>query len=84
MDGRAALQTMGDALLGVLRFEAETVHHVHDTSVTNTVICKYEALLHRRDLGGTFKRRYIAVITLRNGRILHLREYGGPFRACDL
>lgn len=50
---------------------------VHDVDGV-TVICEYQARLHRADLGGSFYRRYVSVITLRGGQIAHLREYGGP------
>jgi uncharacterized protein len=77
MRGRDAFTAMVVALDGVLRFDKVTVTHVHDVDAS-TVICEYEALLHRADLGSSFRRRYIAVMTLRDRRIANLREYGGP------
>jgi ketosteroid isomerase-like protein len=61
----------------VLCFEKVTVTHLHDVDAS-TVIREYEPLLHRADLGGSFRRRYIAVMTPRHPRIASLREYGGP------
>ena len=77
MRGRAAMTVMVEALDRVLRFDEVTVAHVYDTGAS-TVICEYEAILHRADLGSAFRRRYVSVMTLREGRISHLREYGGP------
>ncbi len=77
MRGRAAMTAMVEALDGVLRFDEVTVTRVYDAEPP-TVICEYEAVLHRADLGGAFQRRYVSVMTLRDGRISHLREYGGP------
>ena len=79
MRGRAALEQMTASLRGILRFDDVTILELHDTNHAGTIICEYEALLHRSDLGGSFRRRYISVITIREGRIAHLREYGGPF-----
>lgn len=41
--GRAALQTMADALRGILPFEGMSMHHLHETTKVDT------APLHRRD-----------------------------------
>ena len=75
--GRVALEAMVTALDGMLRFDEVTVTRVLDVDEA-TVVCEYEALLHRADLGGRFRRRYISVITLRDGRFAHLLEHGGP------
>ena len=77
MRGRAAMTAMVQTLDGVLRFDELTVTHVYDIGEL-TVICEYEAILYRADLGGAFRRQYVSVMTLRDGRISHLREYGGP------
>ena len=79
MQGRAALEQMTASLLGILRFDDVPILNLHDTNQAGTIVCEYEALLHRSDLGGCFRRRYISVITIREGRIAHLRENGGPF-----
>jgi len=76
--GRTALAGMVESLSGVLQFHDVRVHHVLDVDAT-TVVCEYEALLHRHDLGQRFRRRYISVLTLHDGLIDQLREYGGPF-----
>ena len=75
--GQQAIAAMVHALDGVLRFDEVAFTGVHD-SPPATVVCEYHALLHRADLGGRFHRRYIAVLALRDGRIAHLREHGGP------
>jgi ketosteroid isomerase-like protein len=76
--GRAALEAMVASLDGVLRFDELTVTRVLDAG-DGTVVCEYAAVLHRADLGSRFRRRYVAVMTLRGGRLAHVREYGGPF-----
>jgi hypothetical protein len=47
--GRAALTAMVETLDGVLRFDEVAVNHVLDAD-RSTVICEYEAVLHRADL----------------------------------
>ena len=61
----------------MLRFDKVTVTHVHDVDAW-TVICEHKAILHCADLDSSFRRRYIAVMTLQDRRIASLREYGGP------
>ena len=76
--GRAAMAGMVEALSGVLQFHQVRFHRVLVVEPT-TVVCEYEALLERHDLGQRFRRRYISVLVLQDGRIAHLREHGGPF-----
>lgn len=76
--GRTALAEMVESLSGVLQFHQVLVRRVLDVDAT-TVVCEYEALLHRHDLGQRFRRRYISVLTLRDGLMEQLCEYGGPF-----
>lgn len=76
--GRAALAAMVGSLSGVLQFHQVVVHRVLDVDAT-TVVCEYEALLHRHDLGQRYRRRYVGVLTLRDGLVAGLREFGGPF-----
>jgi ketosteroid isomerase-like protein len=78
--GRHAIAQITAELRGILHFDAVTITQLHSSGQADVVICEYEAVLTRSDLGGQFARRYIAVATLREGRIAHLREYGGPFQ----
>lgn len=77
--GRAAIHAMTAALEGVLRFDEVEFSVTHMTGNPDVVVCEYNAVLTRFDLGGQFRRRYISVVTLQDGHIAHLREYGGPF-----
>lgn len=77
--GRTAIEDMAASLVGFLRFDEVTFRPVLPTDDPCIVVCEYDALLHRADHFGRLRRRYISVITLRDGRIAHLREYGGPF-----
>lgn len=77
--GRHAIAQMTIALRGILHFDSVTITQLHSTGQADVVVCEYEAVLTRSDLGGQFARRYVAIATLREGRIAHLREYGGPF-----
>ncbi len=76
--GRAALSALVGALHDILQFHQVRFRSVLDVDAT-TVVCEYEALLERFDLGQRFRRRYVGVVVLRGGRIAELREYGGPF-----
>lgn len=79
--GRAALEAMVAGLDGMLRFEELTVTRILDVDVDvdeRMIVCEYEAVLHRADLGGRFRRRYISIMTLKDGRLDHVREHGSP------
>jgi ketosteroid isomerase-like protein len=77
--GRAAIRTMVRQLEPMLRFDEVRFDEVHETREEDVLVCEYEALLTRADLGARLRRRYIAVVRLEAGRIVLLREYGGPF-----
>ncbi|MEJ5913507.1 nuclear transport factor 2 family protein [Pseudokineococcus sp. 1T1Z-3] len=78
VEGREAVAAMVTSLAGVLTFYDVRVHRVLDVDAT-TVVCEYEALLQRHDLGCRLRRRYVGVMTISDGLVAHLREYGGPF-----
>ena len=78
--GRAAIARMTADLAPVLRFESKRFTEVRITERPDVVVCEYEAVLTRADLRARLRRRYISIVTLRDGRVLHLREHGGPFR----
>lgn len=77
--GRQAIEHMAASLEGFLWFDDVTFDAVRATDDLAVVVCEYVAVLRRADRDGPLRRRYISVITLREGRISHLREYGGPF-----
>lgn len=76
--GRVDIAAMVASLVDVLHFDQVTVERVMDVDEA-TVVCEYGASLQRHDLGRRLRRRYIGVFSLRDGLVLHLREYGGPF-----
>ena len=81
--GKPAISDMVRSLAGFLWFDAVTFHSIRATDEPDVVVCEYEAVLRRADMSGPRRRRYISVITLRDGRITELREYGGPFMPID-
>ncbi|MBY6537885.1 nuclear transport factor 2 family protein [Rhodococcus sp. BP-349] len=81
--GRPAIEKMAADLDGFLWFDEVTFHAVRATHDPEVTVCEYEAILRRADRDGRLRRRYVSVITLREGRIGHLREYGGPFVPTD-
>lgn len=40
---------------GILRFDEVTFRNIYSTDDNAAVICEYEALLHRADLGGRYR-----------------------------
>ncbi|WP_423918878.1 hypothetical protein ACPEEZ_11300 [Frigoribacterium sp. 2-23] len=68
---------MAASLDGFLWFDDVTFDVVRATDDPAVMICEYEAILRQADRADRLRRRYISVITLRDGRISHLREYGG-------
>jgi ketosteroid isomerase-like protein len=77
--GRAAIEAMAAGLDGFLWFDQVTFRTVLSTHDSAVVVCEYEAVLRRADRDGRLRRGYISVITLHEGHIRNLREYGGPF-----
>ncbi|KQR46831.1 hypothetical protein ASF82_05330 [Frigoribacterium sp. Leaf164] len=77
--GRPAIEAMAASLESFLWFDEVIFDAVRATEDPAVMVCEYEAVLRRADRDGRLRRRYVSVITLRGGRISHLREYGGPF-----
>lgn len=81
--GKPAIDDMVGSLAGFLWFDAVTFHSIRATDEPGVVVCEYEAVLRRADMSGPRRRRYISVITFRDGLISRLLEYGGPFVPVD-
>ncbi|TCL83660.1 MULTISPECIES: hypothetical protein [unclassified Rathayibacter] len=81
--GRPAIERMVAGLAGFLRFERVDFTSVLPTDRPDVLVCEYVGVLVRADMPGAQRRRYISVLTLRDGRIAHIREYGGPFLPAD-
>jgi len=79
--GRQSIEEMAASLEGFLWFDEVTFHALRATDDPSVLVGEYEAVLRRADRPGRLRRRYISVITIRDGRISHLVEYGGPFMA---
>ena len=78
VEGRANLEAMVRSLDGVIFIESARTKAVHEGSDGRTVIYECDGVVRFEGTGQRFAHTYIAVLVLREGRISHLREYGGP------
>lgn len=78
LTGRAALARHLDHLVGVIvidRFSAPLVHETRDPGI---VVVEFGCTGHGVVTGEPYDQRYISVVTVRGGRIVHYRDYWNP------
>lgn len=56
---------------------------VHQTTDPDRIVVEMRGVGRLVESGGPFDMSYIAVITVKNGRITHCRDYWNPFGAMD-
>ena len=78
VEGRADLEAMVRCLDGVVFIESARTKAVHEGTDGRTFIYGCDGVVRFEGTGRRFARAYVAVGVLREGRISHLREYGGP------
>ncbi|TYB64406.1 nuclear transport factor 2 family protein [Nonomuraea sp. PA05] len=67
-------------LLDIREFPEQTVHQSTDPDV---VIAEFEAAGFVVATGKPYRMRYVAVLTVRDGRIHHYRDYWNPLAAAE-
>ncbi len=65
-------------LSGVIRLAEFTLVAAYPVQVGDTTVLEYDGTVHLENNGTRFRQRYIAVVTLRDGRIALWREYLNP------
>lgn len=53
---------------------------IFETSDPNVVIAEYTGASNSKETGKPYRQNYIAVVTVRDGKIAHIREYYNPVR----
>ena len=79
VEGKAAIATYMEKLRGTVSLEAMTLEASHDCGETVVLEYRGTVLAVRNDV--RFEQRYIAIVTLRDGRIALFREYSNPVLA---
>jgi uncharacterized protein len=78
LDGRAALEAHLSGFGEMLKIESMTDLTVHRTHQPGVVILEFGCVGKGVKTGEPYNQRYISVITVRNGRIAHYRDYWNP------
>lgn len=73
LEGKAAIRTYTDALLGTITLGPRVVTAVHDAG--EVVVMEYRGSVENTEHRRTFEQSYIAVFHIRDGRIALFREY---------
>lgn len=76
-EGRAAIAAFMEQLRGRVTLESMTLGALHEAA-DGTVVLEYDGTVRAETAGVRFRQRYIAVVTLRDGRIAAFREYSNP------
>jgi ketosteroid isomerase-like protein len=82
--GREELRARFGAGRAVRRYERLDNVVIHETADPEVVITEYD--LHGRfvETGRPFAQSYVMVMTIRNGRIVHTRDYTDPIEGAKL
>ncbi len=73
-----AIATYLVKLLGVIRLHDFTLVAAYGAQDVSTTVLEYDGTVHLLKNGTQFRQRYVAVVTLRDGRIALWREYLNP------
>lgn len=79
--GRAAIAARMEALRGVIRLADFAPTAAYPISDGASVVLEYTGTVHLERKGTSFRQNYIAVLTLRGGRLALWREYTNPLAA---
>lgn len=78
LNGRDALETHLSGFGEMLEIDRMTDLMVHRTHQPGVVILEFGCVGEGVKTGEPYNQRYISVITVRNGRIIHYRDYWNP------
>jgi ketosteroid isomerase-like protein len=81
LDGRAALASYLQGFPEILQIDRMTKSVVHRTMNPEVVILEFDCVGRGVRTGEPYDQRYISVITLRNGLIVHYSDYWNPLVA---
>lgn len=81
LDGKEALAAYLPGIASLITMESLVVTAVHHSVDSEVVIIEFTATGHGRATGHPFEQHYISVIRVRNGMIVHFRDYWNPLVA---
>lgn len=76
--GREALRARFASVANVVRFTGADVHAVHETADPEVIVAEYDLHGELVPTSQAFTRTYAMVITVRDGKIAHSRDYSDP------
>ncbi len=77
-EGQEAIAAFLGKLRGVIRLAEFSLVAAYPTDDGATTLLEYDGTVHLEKHGTRFRQRYIAVVTLQDGRIALWREYLNP------
>lgn len=78
LEGRAALAEYISGLVNIIKVESMTLSVIHHTTQPGVLILEFEGAASSVQTGNLYNQIYISVITLRDGYIVHYRDYWNP------
>ena len=54
--------------------------NILETADSNVIVAEYTGASNSKETGKPYRQNYIAVVSLRDGKIAHIREYYNPIR----
>ena len=76
--GRDAIADYYDRLTAIQGSDGLVLNAVHAVENDGLVLLEYQGMVRNKRNGGTYRQRYVAVVTVSGGRIMLFREYWNP------
>lgn len=81
LDGKAALAAYLPGVAAMLTIDMLDATAVHPCVDPNVVVIEFTATGNGNATGALYNQRYISVVRVRDGRIVHYRDYWNPMIA---
>ena len=76
--GKPAIADYHGRLIAIQGSDGIVLKAIHPAEDADTALLEYEGLVRNKRKGGGYRQRYLAVATVRGGRIALFREYWNP------
>jgi len=83
IDGKAALGEYLDDVTGHRRIEGVSNLELHETVKPEVAIVEMTLTGTVTDTGEPYEQSYVSVLTVRDGLIVHYRDYWNPLRSAE-
>jgi uncharacterized protein len=81
LEGRAAIAAHLERVAGMIAFTCFVDVVKHETSDPEIVILEFSGIGQGVESGEPYEQRYVSVITIRDGYIVHYKDYWNPVAA---